>query len=159
MLKLTIAVLAVGLAGSASAAGWRSLRVDASSEARFTASVAQFKAKLPSTRYQVFLRALEDVWEQGTKNAEAQQSEYTADDYRRQLDGLAYQQVVTLTDPTGDTARLRLRAAIASAYGAPRPGTAGSSWAPQAGTLNAARNDPPARQTHGNPDAAREAGY
>ena len=33
MLKLTVAVLAVALAGTASAAGWRSLRVDGSSEA------------------------------------------------------------------------------------------------------------------------------
>ena len=43
MLKLTVAVLAVALAGTASAAGWRSLRVDASSEAAFEQSLAVFK--------------------------------------------------------------------------------------------------------------------
>ena len=159
MLKLTIAVLAVALAGSASAAGWRSLRVDGSSEETFATSVAEFKARLPATRYQVFLLALEDIWEQGTKNAEAEQSEYTADDYRRQLDGLAYKEVVTLTDPTGDTAKTRLQNAIASQYGAPRPaygsrgyGLAppGSPWIPQ---------ERPRRETGGNPDAARDAGH
>jgi hypothetical protein len=160
MLKVTTAVLAVALAGSASAAGWRSLRFDGSSEASFATSVAQFKETLSPARYQVFLRALEDVWEQGTKNAEAKLSEYTADDYRRQLDGLAYKQVVTLTDPTGETAKTRLRDAITNRYGAPRsghdsrPGYAspplGSPWMPQ---------ERPRRETGGNPDAARDAGH
>ena len=128
MLKLTIAVMAVALAGSASAAGWRSLRVDASSEASFSTSVAQFKAKLAPARYEVFLQALKDVWEQGSTNAEARQSEYTTSDYLRELDGLAYDQVVTLTDPTGDTAKTRLRSAIARVYGAPRLGSGSMSY-------------------------------
>jgi hypothetical protein len=121
MLKLTIAILAIALAGSASAAGWRSLTIDGSSEANFETSLAEFEARLSPARYQVFLLALKDVWEQGAKNAEAEQSEYTANDYLRQLDGLAYKQVVTLTDSTGDTAKVRLRDAIARVY-APRAG-------------------------------------
>lgn len=64
-----------------------------------------------------FLLALKDVWDQGTKNAEAAQSEYTDNDYLRQVDGLAYEQVVTLTDPTGDTAKTRLRVALAQLNG------------------------------------------
>ena len=43
MLKLTVAVLAVALAGTASAAGWRSLRIDGSSDASFTTSLAAFQ--------------------------------------------------------------------------------------------------------------------
>jgi hypothetical protein len=122
MLKLTIAVLAIALAGSASAARWRSLTIDGSSEANFETSLAQFEARLSPARHQVFLLALKDVWEQGAKNAAAEQSEYTRNDYLLHLDGLAYKHVVTLTDPTGDTAKLRLRTAIASVYGPPRLG-------------------------------------
>ena len=44
MLKLTVAVLATVLAGTAGAAGWRGLRVDGSSEA-FTQAIAAFKTR------------------------------------------------------------------------------------------------------------------
>ncbi len=90
MLKLTIAVLAIALAGSASAAGWRSLRIDASSEASFSESVAAFQEKLSPVRRYVFASALQDIWTLGTKNADAEQREYTESDYLRQLDGLGY---------------------------------------------------------------------
>lgn len=109
MPKLTVAVLAIVLAGTASAGGWRSLRVDASSEAAFAESLAVFKEKLPLARRHVFGEALKDIWVQGTKNAEAEQREYTASEYYRRLDGLAYEEVVTVTDPTGDTAKTRYR--------------------------------------------------
>jgi hypothetical protein len=120
MVKVAVALLAVALAASASAAGWRSVRIDGSSDAGFATSVAEFEDKLPPARYHVLLQALKDVWEQGSKNAEAAQSEYTASDYLRQLDGLAYDQVVTLTDPTGDTARARLRTACVRYSSCPR---------------------------------------
>jgi hypothetical protein len=118
MLKLTVAVLAVVLAGTASA-GWRSLRVDGSSEAGFAESLAAFKEKLPRARAHVFGEALKDIWVQGTKDAEAEQREYTASDYYRQLDSLGYEQVVTFTDPTGDTARMRFKAAMQTVYARP----------------------------------------
>ncbi len=109
MLKLTVAVLAVALAGTASAAGWRSMRVDGSSESGFQESVAALQAKLPEVRRYVFALALQDIWVQGAKGAEAEQREYTASEYFRQLDGLGYKEVVTLTDATGDTADMRFR--------------------------------------------------
>ena len=105
MLKLTIAVLAIALAGPASAAGWRSLRIDGSSEAGFEKSLAEFREKLTPGRRYVFTLALQDIWRQGTRSAEADQREYTKTDHLRQLDGLGYEQVVTFTDPTGETAR------------------------------------------------------
>jgi hypothetical protein len=151
MLKVAIAILAIALAGSASAAGWRSLTIDGSSEANFETSVAEFAARLSPARYQVFLLALKDVWEQGEKNAEAQQSEYTANDYLRQIDGLAYEQVVTLTDPTGDTAKMRLRAVVARAYGAPR-GVPSSSYS--SGGERSYGRDPA-----GNPNSEQRTGY
>jgi hypothetical protein len=112
MLKLTVVVLAVALAGTASADRWRNLRIDGSSEAAFAASLATFKEKLSPARQYVFGNALKDIWVQGTQKAEAEQSEYTASDYYRQIDGLGYEEVITLTDPTGATAKARLREGI-----------------------------------------------
>ena len=105
MLKLTVAVLAVALAGSASAEGWRSLRIDASDEAAFKESVALFQSKLSPSREHAFNRALQDIWAQGTEKASADQSEYTSSDYFRQLDGLTYDEVVRILDPSGHKAK------------------------------------------------------
>jgi hypothetical protein len=62
MLKLTLAILAVALAGTASAGGWRNLRIDGSSEAGFTQSVEAFKEKLPLPRWYAFAHAVNDIW-------------------------------------------------------------------------------------------------
>jgi hypothetical protein len=105
MLKLTVAVLAIALAGSASAAGWRSLRIDASTEANFTQSVEAFKDRLTPSRRHAFERALQDILRQGTQAASAEQREYTRDNYLRQLDGLTYNEVVRIPDPTGELAQ------------------------------------------------------
>jgi hypothetical protein len=110
MLKLTVTVLAVALAGTASAAGWRSLRIDASSEAAFEQSLAEFDDKLSPGRRYVFAEALKDIWAAGTGAAQAEQRDYTEADYYRQVDGLGYDEVVKFIDPTGQTAR-RYRAA------------------------------------------------
>ena len=107
MLKLAVAaaIFALGIAGTASAAGWRSLRLDARDEASFTSSVAVFEKKLSPEQWYVFRVALHDIWDHGTKNAAADEREYTAADYLRQLDGLRYEEIVRFTDPTGQTAR------------------------------------------------------
>jgi hypothetical protein len=129
MLKLTVAVLAVAVATSASAAGWRSLRVDGSSEQAFEESLETFQEKLSPARRHVFREALKDIYAQGTQAAAAEQREYTTDEYYRQLDGLRYEEVVKLTDPTGDTAKDRYRAASLAARG-PSRGTAISPSSP-----------------------------
>ena len=105
MLKLTVAVLTLALAGTACAGGWRSLRIDGSSQAAFEKSLAEFREKLTNGRRYAFTLALNDIWYRGTK--EAGRREYTEADYRRELDGLAYEQIVSFTDPTGETARQR----------------------------------------------------
>jgi hypothetical protein len=110
MLKLTTAMLAVALASSAGAAGWRSLRVDASSEAAFEQSLAEFKDELSPARRYVFGESLKDIWIAGTQAAAADEREYTAADYYRQIDGLGYEEIVTFVDPTGEKAK-RYRAA------------------------------------------------
>lgn len=113
MLKLLVAVLAVALAGTA-VAGWRDLRVDGSSEEAFATSLEAFKAELSPARRYVFQEALMDIWIQGAEQAETEQREYTADEYYRQLDGLRYEEIVKLTDPSGDTAKDRYRTASLS---------------------------------------------
>ena len=100
MLKVAIGVLAVVLAGSATAAGWRSLRIDASSEQSYSQSVATFQDKLSPSRRIAFARSLQDIWLNGTL-AEEQQHEYTRAEYLRQLHGLRYDEVMALADPTG----------------------------------------------------------
>jgi hypothetical protein len=120
MMKLTVAVLAIALAGSANAAGWRSLRIDASSEGSFKTSLEAFNEKLPSARQQVLKLALQDIWTRGTQEANAAQREYTASDYYREIDGLGYEEIVTLTDPTGELAKMRYRTAKNDAFYAVR---------------------------------------
>lgn len=110
MLKLAVTVLAVALAGTASAAGWRSLRIDASTEAAFEQSLAEFEDKLSPGRRYAFGEVLKDIWTAGSEAATAEQRDYTTEDYLRQLDGLSYDEVVRFLDPTGRTAR-RYRAA------------------------------------------------
>ena len=55
----------------------------------------------------MFTAALMDIWLQGTAEAKADQREYTVNDYYTQLNGLSYEEVVTFTDPTGETAKQR----------------------------------------------------
>jgi hypothetical protein len=130
MLRTTVFVLAVVFASSATAAGWRDLRVDASSEEAFAKSLEAFKEKLSSPRVSVFGEALKDIWILGAKAAEAEQREYTADEYYKLLDGLSYEEVVTLTDPTGATARQRYQVALrVAANSVPGRYQVGPEWA------------------------------
>ena len=100
-MRFIVAMLSLVLAGTASAAGWRDLRIDASSEAALQESVATFQEKLSPSRRLAFFRSLQDIWLIGTRTAEEQQREYASADYLRQLHGLGYEEVVKLTDPTG----------------------------------------------------------
>ncbi len=95
MLKLAVAILAIALAGSASADEWRALRVDASSNAAFKRSLAAFKDALSPEQRQAFGDALKDIWA-GTERRK---------DYYRQIHDLSYEEVVNFT--TGETAELR----------------------------------------------------
>ena len=122
-LKLTVAALAIALAGTASA-GWRSMRVEAADLATFEESVAAFEEELFTARHYVFMLALQDMWDRGLERASAEQREYTEAEYFRQLDGLTYDEVVTLADPTGEVTRERYRAGVAKTLANRRPGVA-----------------------------------
>jgi len=131
MLKLIVAVSAIALAGSANAVRLRNLRVDGSSEEAFARSMTAFQDELSPAREYVFGEALKDIWKKGAKTAEAEQREYTADEFYRQLDGLRYEEVVTLTDPTtGDTAKRRYRIAYSACCRPTAAGYAGRSNVP-----------------------------
>ena len=145
MLKLAVAVLTLALAGVANAAGWSSLRIDASSEAAFQQSLAVFQEKLSPARRQVFGQALLDIWRQGKADAEANQREYTASDYQQQLHGLSYEEIVTFTDPTGATAKARHRDAERGQVVGPPV----SSWQNPFGASQEART----RRAHGELDS------
>lgn len=127
--KVLFAVLAAVLAGTAHAEGWRKLRIDASSESAFEKSVASLQDRLTPGRRAAFERSLLDILAEGTRRAEEQQGEYTQADYRRQLDGLGYEQVVRLMDPSGEKAK-RYRAEYAPTRGAGGGGAsmASSPW-------------------------------
>jgi hypothetical protein len=104
MLKVMYVLLAVALAGTASAAGWRKLQIDASSEGAFKQSVATFQRKLSPSRRAAFAASLRDIEEEGKTRARAEQRDYTRAEYLEQLHGLGYEEVVTLVDPTGKRA-------------------------------------------------------
>ena len=111
MPKVTVAALAFAVAGTGSAEGWRDLRVDGSSEEAFAQSMTEFKDAPSPEREYVFGEALKDIWMQSATAAEADQRDYTADEYYKLLDGRRYEEVVNYTDPTGDTAKTRYRIA------------------------------------------------
>jgi hypothetical protein len=100
MLKVMYVLLAVALAGTANAAGWRKLQIDASSEAAFNQSVATFQKKLSPSRRAAFAGSLRDIEQEGKMRATAEQP-YTRAEYLQQLHGLGYEEVVNLVDPTG----------------------------------------------------------
>ena len=104
MLKVMYVLLAVALAGTASAAVWRKLQIDASSEGALKQSVATFQKKLSPSRRAAFAGSLRDIEEEGKTRARAEQRDYTRAEYLEQLHGLGYEEVVTLVDPTGKRA-------------------------------------------------------
>jgi hypothetical protein len=112
--------------------GRRSLRrIDASTEEAFKESVALFQHKLSPSRRHAFERALQDIWTEGTKKASLEQRAYTASDYFAQLDGLSYDEVVRVPDPTGvaeKAYRAEYYRSTPSASVVPRSGTQGQRW-------------------------------
>jgi hypothetical protein len=123
----------------------RSLRrIDASSETAFKESVALFHHKLSRSRRHAFDRALQDVWTEGTKKASAEQRAYTTSDYFAQLDGLSYDEVVRISDPTGakeKVYRAEYYRATPGGMSSPpvRSGTQGQRWGVGFNTENVPR--------------------
>jgi hypothetical protein len=75
-------------AASASARGWRDLRIDASSDSRLNDSVQQMRDELPYHHALLFVLTLKDL-----------KARFSPAEYRQQLDGLGYKQIVRLGSP------------------------------------------------------------
>jgi hypothetical protein len=132
MLKLTVAMLAIAVAGTPNADEFPSLRVDASSNAAFERSLTAFKDELSPEQRHAFGEALTDIWLAGTQAAETSRGKYRTADYYRQIHGLSYEEIVNFT--TGETARrqteLRRQAAAAPSRSAAAPPSA-APWHPR----------------------------
>ena len=111
MLKLAVAVFAVALAGSASAAGWRSLRVDGKQRNGLCGIGGRVQRNCALTSLRVRAGAAGHLAEGPCGRS----SRDTRIHGQRLLGtgGLGYKQVVTLLDPTGDTEQLRRKEAYA----------------------------------------------
>lgn len=98
MPKSALVLCCIVLAGCASTSGWRSLRIDATDQASFEASVVAFQEELPPNRGQLFALALQDIWIASSLTASDDAGGYTAEDYFEQLDGLGYKEVIDLAE-------------------------------------------------------------
>jgi hypothetical protein len=83
--SLTVLMLVCGASASANASGWRDLRIDASSDARFNDSIQQMRDELPYHRAVLFVLVLQDL-----------KARFAPAEYRHQLNGLAYNEIIRL---------------------------------------------------------------
>jgi hypothetical protein len=84
--SLTVLILVCG--ASASASGWRDLRIDASSDTRFNDSIQQMRDELPYHHARLFVLVLKDL-----------KTRFSPTEYRGQLNGLSYKQIAHLASP------------------------------------------------------------
>lgn len=84
--SLTVLLLVCG--ASANARGWRDLRIDASSDARFNESVQQMRDELPYHHARLFVLVLKDL-----------KTRLSPTEYREHLSGLSYKQIAHLASP------------------------------------------------------------
>ena len=84
----SVTVLMLVYGASASARGWRDLRIDASSDSRFNDSIQQMRDELPYHHALFFVMTLKDL-----------KARFSPAEYRQQLDGLSYKQIAHLASP------------------------------------------------------------
>jgi len=105
MSKLTLAIVAVLVAGCASTREWSTLTIDSSSEQTFGDSLSLLNDTLPHRHREMLALALVDIAQTETLSAADASDEeavtYTYDDFRRQLDGLTYGEIIALADRSG----------------------------------------------------------
>jgi hypothetical protein len=91
MRTLVVVSLAASIllgAASANASSWRDLRIDASSDSRFTDSIQQMRDELPYHKALLFVIVLKDL-----------KTHLAPADYRQRLDGLTFKQIAHLASP------------------------------------------------------------
>jgi hypothetical protein len=93
-------MVGMALAGCAGTSGWHALRIDATSASHFEASVAALRQTLPPNHRLFFEVALQELWNSTASKVGAESSVGEATkDYFAQLDGLGYEQVISLAGP------------------------------------------------------------
>jgi hypothetical protein len=84
----SLAALLLACGASASASGWRDLRIDASSDIRFNDSVQQMRDELPYHHALLFVLTLKDL-----------KTRFSPVEYREHLNGLTHNEIVRLGSP------------------------------------------------------------
>jgi hypothetical protein len=101
----------MALAGcaSTSTSAWRGLRIDATNESTFKASVAAFQQGLPPLGRLRFEIALEEIWTTAlAKDPDPDHRDQVAKTSRARLDGLGYAEIVSLAGPAAKEKYLAL---------------------------------------------------
>ena len=88
LVVVSLTVLMLAGAASASANGWRALRIDGSTASGFEQSVAEMRQNLPYNRGVLFDLVLEDL-----------KARFATADVRKQVDGLGYKEIIQLASP------------------------------------------------------------
>jgi hypothetical protein len=101
MSKLAIVLIGFAVAGCASTGAWRATSLDGSSETALDDSVARLGRELPFRKAGQFALALQDIWITRVVDADRRGAQYTDADYRAELDGKRYDDVIALADEAG----------------------------------------------------------
>ena len=88
----SLAVLMLACGANAGASGWRDLRIDASSDSRFNDSIQQMRDELPYHHALRFVLTLKDL-----------KARFSPTEYREQLNGRTYKEIVKLGSPNVTT--------------------------------------------------------
>ena len=116
MKKLAVVMVGMALAACASTSGWQAPRIDATSQSNFEASVAALQQTLPPNHRLFFEVALQELWNSTASKGGAESSvEEATKAYFAQLDGLGYEQVISLA---GSEAKERYQSLLSRNYGA-----------------------------------------
>jgi hypothetical protein len=119
MQKLGVFLVGMALAGCASTSAWRGLRIDATDESTFRASVAAFQQGLPPIGRLRFEGALEEIWTTA-KAKDPDNLDQVTKTFLAQMDGLGYGEIVSLAGPAAKKKYLAL-AESPSSYFPPEP--------------------------------------
>jgi hypothetical protein len=104
MYKISVAAAVLFLSGCATTGEWRALNIDGSSDAAFRESLTRLNYELPYSRSRMFELALVDIANTRVQSAgetDDGSPAYSEDDFRSDLNGLTYEEVIEFADQSG----------------------------------------------------------
>lgn len=104
MIRLSLCILAVFSLAGCAGSQWRTMSIDGSDEAAFGESLGLINQELSNARRNMLALALIDIAQTGVANAgqaEDGSPGYTEEEFRSQLNGLTYDEVIALADESG----------------------------------------------------------